>query len=127
MRRLRSPTCTGEDTNLALKNYGVCQFEACGGDEVVVTSRSVRDNGASCIGDTYMRLIDVDGDLLGYSDDATFTDKCSEIVFSLPERHTCRSYESRIGCFGAQMNCEAQVVVNVSGNCSIIAYSTLFA
>jgi hypothetical protein len=62
-----------------------------------------------------MRLIDTDGDLLGYNDDAIWHDTCSEIIFSLPLGYGCQTYESRIGCFDAKMNCEAQVVVNVSG------------
>jgi hypothetical protein len=107
--------CTGEDTNFALKNYGVCQFDACGGDDVVVTTRSATNDAASCSGDTYMRLIDTDGDLLGYSDDATWQEICSEIIFSLPVEYACQTYESRIGCFGSDTDCAAQVVVNVSG------------
>lgn len=119
-------TCSGEDTNFALKNYGVCSFEACGGDEVVISSRGSRGIEASCIGDTYLRLLDTDGDLLGYNDDAEWNDKCSEIIFSLPQEHSCHVYESRVGCFGSKTDCEAQVVVNVSGQSeSILSHTPL--
>jgi hypothetical protein len=121
-------TCTGEDTNYALKNYGICLFSACGGDDVVVTtldttaavgSSKIGAMGASCVGDTYLRLMDPDGDLLGYNDDTSDdsesdSDKCSEIVFSLPMHHPCYDYEVRVGCYGDK-DCEAQVVVNVTG------------
>lgn len=111
-------SCTEEDTNFALKNYGICRFDACGGDDVVVSTRNRSSiQGASCVGDSYLRLIDIaDGDLLGYSDNVD-DDECSEIIFSLPEGYACHTYETRVGCLGQERDCEARVVVNVSGEC----------
>ena len=112
-------TCSGEDTNFALTNYGSCHFSACGGDEVIITTRSTGNYSASCVGDTYLRLNDAAGDLLGYSDDAVWHEKCSEIVFSLPNGYGCQTFESRVGCFGDKTLCEAQVMINVTGECSL--------
>ena len=98
-----------------LKNYEICSFNACGGEEVIVTTLENSVTGASCSGDTYLRLIDIDNDLLGYNDDAIWDEQCSEIMFSLPNDYSCQEYITHIGCFGSKSYCEAQVVVNITG------------
>lgn len=108
-----SALCEGEDTNYAQKNFGTCSFEACGGEDIVI-STSREESGSFCLGDTYLRLLDEGGELLGTNNDISEEHFCSELSFSLPMGYECQNFEARIGCYEFK-SCEAQTVVNVTG------------
>ena len=108
-----APTCeyfTAQDcgtTNSALKNYGSCSFDACGGDFVAIDM-------LSCVNDPYLRLYSSDGSLLAFND-VYNSSKCSYLEFVLPDGADCMSYEARLGCYGNSSDCEGRLSINISG------------
>lgn len=90
-------------TNYGRVNTGSCPFQVCGGQRVFIDL-------AVCIGDTYMRLYNGDGNMIGYNDDSEGA-SCSYLEFALPPAMPCEELSVHVGCYDAEL-CTG--IVNVS-------------
>ena len=95
-------------TNYALKNYGSCPFEACGGAYVYISADA-------CVNFPFLRLVSNNGSLLMNAEDAT--GECPFIEFFIPEDSGCATYEVHIGCNEeVEAQCEGQLTIDIGSN-----------
>jgi len=102
-----SPYSASKTNSATTGNSAMCQFTACGGISITISSCS--PEGGTCTTDTYLRLRDSKGIELASNDD--YCGVCSFISYSTPSTSACGTIYTIVeGCYSSK-SCSATVAV----------------
>jgi hypothetical protein len=102
---------TASDTNFAVDAHSVCLIGACPGTTITASLCGSVNDGS----DTYLVLLNDDGDVLAHNDDFPGCDSSSQLNYTVTGSK-CQTYSLWEGCY-EMSSCYGTVVVTGSANC----------